>query len=336
MPNPTSHLPSPISLARLSGWTERRGQLKGLFLIVITLGIFWLLFRRIDLRAVLDVLRLIPASTWILATLLTITFPLWSALRWQLTLRAIGHRVPLTRCFTIILGTNPVSAIAPSKAGDLLKALSFRSEISVMEVGGTVLVERALDVIILALLALLGGLVVGNALIIRVAAIVVALGIVGLLLLPFLVSLVPFPKLREKLLRAIRVLHELRRKPALLVGIVFFTVINWLASILQTQLFLSAVGTATPLSLTIAILPVAIFVGLLPITLGGMGTRDAAFITLLGTTASAPQGLAVALLYSFFGYWLLAVFGLPFLRAALFPSSVVTEKNIRPSHDTDL
>lgn len=308
------------SLARLSGWAERTGRLRGLVLIAVTAMILALLFRQIDPRAVGSALATIPARAWLLATLLTASFPVLSALRWRLTLRAIGHEVPLSRCLVVILGVSPISAIAPSKAGDLLKAISFRGEIGTLEVGGTVLTERALDIVILAALALLGSLILGQALLARVAALMVGAGIIGLIILPLLVSSIPKVALREKLARVIRVLEALRTRPALAAGIVALTAANWLASIVQTHLLLRAVGAHPSFPLTLAALPLAIFVGLIPVTIGGMGTRDAALVTLLAPTVAAPQALSVGLLYSFFGYWLLALLGLPFLKSALFGS----------------
>ena len=307
----------PTSVARLSGWTERRGQLRGAVLIAITAVVFSVLFRRIDLATVLQTLSTIPWWACFLALLLTLSFPVLSAFRWHYTLRAIGHHVPVTRCLKIILGTAPISAIAPSKAGDLLKALSLRGEISLLEVGGTVLAERALDVIILAGLALLGGVITGNALVTRLAAAIVGVGIAGLLLLPVLVSSIKKPALRGKLERLIRVLHALRAQPSKAFAIILFTALNWLASIIQTHLLLLAVGAHPPFWLTAAALPIAIFIGLIPITIGGMGTRDAALVTLLASAATAPQALSVGLLYSFFGYWLLAIMGLPFMSSVL-------------------
>lgn len=316
---PKTDLGTQNSLARLSGWAERSGQLRGLLLIAVTATTLALLFRQIDLRAVASHLREITAGTWVLAFLLTLSFPVFSALRWRLTLRAIGHDVSFFRCLTIVLGVSPISAIAPSKVGDLLKAISFRGEIGVLEVGGTVLVERALDVILLAAFALVGAIAHGHSLIARAAAVISGVGLIGLLLIPHLVAVVPKPTLRAKLERAAGVLRALRRRPGLAAGMVIYTTANWFASIAQTHLLLIAVGAQPSFLLTTAVLPMAIFVGLLPLTIGGMGTRDAALVSLLAPAATAPQSLAVGLLYSFFGYWLLAVLGLPFLRRALFP-----------------
>lgn len=306
----------------LSGWSDPRARWRGLTLAGVTIIIFVALFRRIDLASVGASLAAIPAWTWLVALLLTCSFPVFSAFRWRLTLRAIGHEVSIFRCLSIVLGVSPISAIAPSKAGDLLKAISFRGEIGILEVGGTVLVERALDVIVLAAFALLGGLVTNHALIVRLAAFSVATGSIGLLLLPLLVSLVGKPVLREKLDRAVRVLHALRSRPWLALAVITLTAMNWLASIVQTHLLLLAVGAHPSFLLTTAALPIAIFVGLIPITIGGMGTRDAALVTLLAPTVSSPQALTAAILYSFFGYWLLAVLGLPFLKTALFPRTI--------------
>jgi hypothetical protein len=226
----------------LSGWSDQRTRRRGLVLLGLTVAVFVVLFRRIDLAAVRTALQTIPAWAWLVAFLLTCSFPLLSALRWRLTLRAIGHDISLARCLAIILGVSPISAIAPSKAGDLLKAISFRGEIGILEVGGTVLIERALDVIILAAFALIGGLFTHHVVITRLAALVVAIGSIGLLLLPPLVSLVKKPPLREKLDRAVRVLHALRSRPGLALSIIALTAVNWLASIIQTHLLLLAVG----------------------------------------------------------------------------------------------
>ena len=66
------------------------------------------------------------------------------------------------------------------------------------------------------------------------------------------------------------------------------------------------------------LLPLAIFVGLLPLTLSGMGTRDPAFIALFGGLGVAAEvSLGVGLLYSLYGYWLPALVGLPFMRRVL-------------------
>ena len=90
-----------------------------------------------------------------------------------------------------------------------------------------------------------------------------------------------------------------------------------LGLLILTRILFGGVNAAVPLGFTATALPIAIFAGLIPITLGGMGTRDTAMVVLFAAYASSSQALAVALLYSFFGYWLLAVVGIPYIRKAL-------------------
>ena len=305
------------TLSQITGWGQRGGLLRGGVLLVITVVIFLVLFQRIDLGIVVSLLSEIPATTWLWATILTLSFPVISAIRWHLVLSSMDYDVSVPRCLLIIMGVWPVSAVSPSKAGDLLKAYSLRREFSGIAVAGSILAERALDLLILAGFALIGGLAFRD-LTISLAAGGVVLGVLLAVALTRLPIPLPLgPKLRamlDDLLRSFRVLGRDRK---LFAFIMLLTVVNWGGTILQINLLFDGVGADASLAFTAAAAPVAIFVGLLPISIGGMGTRDAAMVVLFGTYASPSQGLAVGLLYSFFGYWLLAVIGLPFIRRGL-------------------
>ena len=305
------------SLLKLNGLGRRSSLLRGLLLVALTLLVFYLLFRRIDLSQVIALLHVIPISTWLIATLLTLSFPVMSAVRWHFILGTMGFDVSIARCLLIIVGLWPLSSISPSKAGDLLKAISLRRDIGPMVVAGSVLTERALDLLMLALFALIGGLFFRDLRIIAVATVAI-LGVSAATMVARLDIELPFgqriqTKLRE-LLHSIRVLGT---QPGTLVAILVLTAANWFASIVQTKLLFHGIGANVPFVFTAAALPVGIFVGLLPITFGGMGTRDSAMVVLFAGFATAPQALAVGLLYSFFGYWLLAIVGIPLVKKAL-------------------
>lgn len=111
--------------------------------------------------------------------------------------------------------------------------------------------------------------------------------------------------------------RSLGTSPGLLGGFLLLTALNWFASMVQTKLLFGGVGAVVPLGFTVAALPVVLFVGLLPITFAGMGTRDSAMLVMFFAYATQAQILAVGLLYTFFGYWLLALVGIPFVKNAL-------------------
>lgn len=305
------------SLVRLSGWGQRNSLLRGLLLGVLTLLVFYLLFRQIDLSNVISLLRTVPAGTWLIATLLTLSFPVMSAIRWHLILRAMGFDISIARCLLIIVGNWPLSSVSPSRTGDLLKAIGLRREIGPVVVAGSVLTERALDLLLLAVFALIGGLFFGD-LRITAVAVAVTLGVLGAAMVARLEIELPVgQKLRSKLNELLHSIRALGTQPVTLAAILLLTAANWFASIVQTKLLFDGVGASVSLGFTAAALPIAIFVGLLPITFGGMGTRDSAMVVLFGGFATASQALAVGLVYSFFGYWLLAIIGIPLVKKAL-------------------
>jgi glycosyltransferase 2 family protein len=83
-----------------------------------------------------------------------------------------------------------------------------------------------------------------------------------------------------------------------------------------THALLLSVGAQVSWMDTLTLWPIAILVGVAPLTLGGMGTRDAAFLHLLaqrGAHAEPAQILAATVGYSAVAIGSFAIAGLPFM-----------------------
>jgi len=309
--------PNKYKITELSGWSKPNSLFRGILLIFLTLLVFYFLFQKIDLAQVKQYLQQIPLYTWIFASILTFSFLILSAIRWHIIIKVMGNHISIKRCILITLGIWPISSISPSKSGDLLKAFSLRKEISAMKVAGTVITERILDLAMLSLFAFLGGLFLDQKLISYISGGILLLIISIIFLSRYSHKLSINESIKNKLSDLFHSLALLSKKPALLGIILFLTASNWFASIIQTKILFDSVGASVTLGFTTTALPIAIFAGLLPITFGGMGTRDSAIVLLFSSYATTSQSLAVALLYSFFGYWLLALLGIPFIKKAL-------------------
>ncbi len=295
---------------------SRRDAVRMALLLLVTGVVFWLLFRNVPFRSVAELLRGARLLPLVLGILLTGTFPLLSAWRWKRIMDGLGHSLPLGQAFTLIMACWPLSTFTPSKGSDLAKAYFLRGSVPVSIVLGSVLAERLLDVLTLLAFCFLGSLSFGWVRLAQVSGAILLAGVVAVAAL--LTLRLPLPeRLRPKVDRMLLALRLLLRQPVLLFVVLLLTSGNWLASVLQTWLFFHALHDPVPFGVLLAALPAAIFVGLLPITLMGMGTRDAALIRLLVLHAVAPVTLGVGLLYSFSGYWLPGIVGLPFLRTAL-------------------
>lgn len=285
-------------------------------LAIVTAVVFYLIFRNVRFHDVLMRLREARPLPLVAGALLTITFPIFSALRMDAVLTGIGRKIELGRAFSIVMAGFTFSTFTPSKGGDLARAWFLRDRAPVSSVLGSVLAERLLDVLTLLAFCLVGSLVFQWRMLALASGALLACGILGTGLL--LTVRLPIPaKLRPKVERLLEALRVLLRRPGLFVYVLGLTLANWLASIVQAWLFYRCLGSPMPFARVLAALPAAIFVGLVPITIAGMGTRDSALIRLLSAHAAPEISLGVGMLYSLFGYWLPGLVGLPFLRNAM-------------------
>ncbi len=245
---------------------------------------------------------------------------LLGALRWQLVLRAMGYRLGFGRLLAVILATWPPGVVVPSRANEVLRAVAIREAVPLAAGTGSILAEKLIDLFVLLAFACVGaglsGLWPGAAAIGGVAALqVLVVASLGrrrawLAELPWLKAR---PGVLERLFAASDVLVE---RPLDLAVVSLVSLSIRVLTVGVGHALLVAVGAGVPLFDTLTLWPVAILAGILPVTLGGMGTRDAAFIYLLrtvGVPASGASVLAATMGYSAVAMWSFAVIGLPFM-----------------------
>jgi glycosyltransferase 2 family protein len=99
-----------------------------------------------------------------------------------------------------------------------------------------------------------------------------------------------------------------------LAGIVFYSLAIWFVNLFGAWVFLKALRVDVPVLDTLGLVPLAILVGLLPLTSAGVGTRDAALIYLFSHYVTPETAAALGLLLTL-RFVLLALAGLPFAGA---------------------
>lgn len=93
--------------------------------------------------------------------------------------------------------------------------------------------------------------------------------------------------------------------------ILMLSLLIWVLHLTQIYLFFACVGASPPASDFFCMIPLAIFIGLLPISIAGFGTRDAALVALL--PALPASAVLAASFYVNLRYILPAVAGVPYL-----------------------
>jgi uncharacterized protein (TIRG00374 family) len=97
--------------------------------------------------------------------------------------------------------------------------------------------------------------------------------------------------------------------------ILVLSVVIWIFHLVQIYFFFRALGAQPALGQFATLVPLAIFVGLLPISIAGFGTRDTALIVLFPQFSSSVM-LGVAMFVNL-RYLLPAAAGIPFLHKYL-------------------
>ena len=296
---------------------KKHALLKTVLVSSITIAIFYIIFTKIDFYSVVEILSQANHYYLFIALLLLFVIILIIAKRWQTILETMGYNLRYKECFNLIMGAFPLTSITPSKAGDIIKAYYLKDKIPASKTVGSVITERMFDVLTLILFSLIGMTFCKNYELAGIAfAILVCIIAIFLLMragfnfrLPMKSS---WNEKIQNLILSTKLLTKDNKKAFFF--ILSYSLLIWFISIVQTVMFFYALGINVPLLFTMANIPIAIFIGLVPVTLGGMGTRDAAIIFLFSEYATSSELLGVGILFSVFRYWLISLIGIPFMR----------------------
>lgn len=294
-------------------------MLKSVLVISITIAIFYIIFSKIDFWSVVEVLSHVDLFYLFIALLLMIIYLLITAKRWQTILETMGYKLQYKECFYVMMGAQPIASITPSKSGDIAKAYYLRDNIPVSKTIGSILTERMFDFFTLLLFFLIGTLfskryeLVGIALVILTCIIAIFLPIYA----GFSFHLPMKQSWNEKIQNLTLSMKLVTKDKKVVSTVMFYSFSFWFLSVVQILTFFYALGINLPLAFAMANIPIVIFIGYLPITLGGMGTRDAAIVFLFSDYAEPSILLGVGILFSVFRYLLPSLLGIPFMREAM-------------------
>ncbi|NJP12403.1 MAG: flippase-like domain-containing protein, partial [Leptolyngbyaceae cyanobacterium RU_5_1] len=229
----------------------------------------------------------------------------------------------------LILAASTLNMVLPSKMGDIVKAyfMQERGHLSGSLALSLVIFEKACDMLSLLLWCAFGLLLYPqkDALFWVMTVSVVGGLVVGGLLLgsrPFAQvfffsgqTIAPKP-IKAKLATfqtAWREMHDyFWGDRSQLLKITAISIFTWFLHLLQIWFFILALKAWTPFVTNLALSPLAILAGLLPLTFAGVGTRDAALIVFYQPYFNAATAAALGVLCTS-RYLMPAIAGLPFL-----------------------
>jgi len=306
-------------------------NLKRFVSIVISVAILLYIYTKIDFVNLIAVFK--NCDRQVLAISLAMVVPITLVTSWRLQQLVPGSSLGFLESNRLILGASVLNMILPSKMGDIAKSyfMAERTKISGSLALSISIFEKACDLLSLLLWCVLGLLLYpakDGLFWIMTVGILTGL-VIGLLMLGsplfarvFLALSIKYlpqklkPKLQKMQASWVEMQHYFWSDKRQLLIITVTSIFIWFLHLLQIWLFILALKATVPFLVSLALSPLSILAGLLPLTFAGIGTRDAALIYFYQNYFSEATGAALGLLCTS-RYFIPALIGLPFLGQML-------------------
>jgi uncharacterized membrane protein YbhN (UPF0104 family) len=306
----------PNVAAPLAGAPRRRALVGGIKVLGLCAFVAFLLRRPELLEGAWQSLRTTNLAWWG-ASVAVLFFTLWiNALRTRAILRAGGFEIPLRSLYADVIQAAGLNAVLLIGVDVLYRAERMRPVVGSFERGFAVaLLDRIFGFAAMFVAGLVGFVFLGtklpfafdgNKLAVLAAAGVVGVGVAAWLLPSRLRAL------WDRIRPAVEPLFRDRRRFAEVAVLSFFT---YAGAVLAVFCLSRGLAHPAPLLAYASVVPIVTVATVLPVTVGGIGIREAGYVTLLGAYGVA-QGPAIALGVTQYATFLVAaaVGGLLFLR----------------------
>ena len=255
-------------------------------------------------RAVWQAMTMVPLRIWLMALATFMAGHVVSAFKWRLLIG--GSDIPFSRAVTAhFAGLTANLCLPGAVGGDVVRAgLVLRNATVKTPIAMGSLADRVLDTLGLLLLAALGAALTvsrsGSALAVLVkVGLVVAAGVAAVLGAALLLPRLPQPPKIRRLALSVRdaVTSLKRRRAALIVCLCLSMAVQSLFIGVNILLATNS-GLVLPAAAWFFAWPLAKLLALAPISLGGLGVREASLAALLAPLGASPaRVVAVGLLW---------------------------------------
>lgn len=304
--------------------------MKRILALIISVLIMILIFSRVDMSRFAETVA--GANPWLFAAALVMFIPqiLLTAWRWQVMTR---KSIPLSvgESASLILAASALNILLPARMGDLAKAYFLKKNASLSLRRGTNLVifEKYLDLAALSQVLVIGILFEMRFDELALSGLVIASLVLGTFPVIWAVDVKRVLagmnhqkswKFLGKLVRFLEDTHdylnEIKADIPRLAGIICISGILWASHFIQFYFIFRALGSDIGLGLILSRIPLALYVGLIPVTLAGIGTRDSALLFLFSSLVSTEIIVGVGIFASI-RYFVPGLLGLPFLNSQI-------------------
>ena len=265
---------------------------------LIGIGLFVLILLNIDLSEAWQTLRNVDLFYILLSLLFQALGLVFATIRWQLIMQKLDIRIPFSRTFVHQLIGTAAALVTPGQVGEFVKVLYHRREgFSILESILSVLLDRLFDLVMLLLFGFLALVILFG--VPTHLAIILAIGALVVFVLVFfffryrkessqwiangLAWLTPKAYKGTMKKEALQLAGRIGEFNIVFVFLcVFLTVVNYSFLLLRIYALVLALQLDVPFWYFAIVVPLLRLVGLIPISVLGIGTRDITAIYLFG------------------------------------------------------
>ncbi len=266
---------------------------------LIGLSIFAYLIYKIGLKNIINTISNANIIYIILAIITAFIVNVIFAIKWREILKAQNIHISISHSYVLYLIGMFYGAITPSRMGSIIRASYLKKETdrSFTDCLSSIAIERIMDLFVIFIFAFIGSLLLSSFINIYFS----------IILAFFLFIIASYILLKKKDFILKFILKRFRAtisnfynnipKFRYLIYPLFLTFIVWIINAILVYLVFRSLSLHFNLFYLVCIYSIGTVVALIPITIGGLGTREATLITVFGFFGfSAQQIISISLI----------------------------------------
>jgi uncharacterized protein (TIRG00374 family) len=313
---------TPYSISKEQKGNKRSSIFRRIYIRLFGIVLLSILLYFTDFKSILSIVVSLNISFLVIAMAIVLTVIFIRGIRWGLLLRANGIFCPILKVLQANYFSVFLSMLTPGRVGELGKAflLGTREPSGLAMIIGTVIVDRFLDISVVTILGLISATILCINYNINISGLVLwfAIGfiIIAAIVIAFRISI--FAQFAMRLtniigLKNLEVAKTFQESVKLFIRTLptsfFLTLLSWALQSVMAHFIALAIGLYfTPITLVFFV-ATSTLISLLPISFGGIGTRDGVFILVFSKMGYPPEAaISYAMCFLCVNFFL-AIFG---------------------------
>jgi len=286
--------------------------LQFLFVAGVTIVIFVFLFQKINIHNFLVALRSVDIVLFTLAAgILFLADVVADADKWKIILKALGCPISFGEALFITLGSYPLRALLPFKAGEIIKVvyLKRRKNLKIKYGVSSVLLDKVYNLI--------------GVLVLFASGMIMNTGMIKELYLGMVLASIGNKEKKSSLLAGFKKISLKIYTPVHQVvftlkeislskktGLLIYSILIQLIRVVAVFFIFKAVGVELYFGVLFFLMPIVVLLSNIPVTTFGLGTREASLVLLFSGYGPLERLLSVGILISVVEFLIPTLIGL--------------------------